>query len=259
MEHIDDATRFMFGLEDEPVKQEEVVVEEVVEEETSEPEVELEEEIAIELQPEVKVEVEKPPETIELVYEKLKEINPDITREAIKDNFGVFLDMIKEQQEETYRLKTELAKLEAEPQVKTAKISRQVTDTFIQHQEEWKADFAEAIAEVAKDIQKLGKTKTKELEEFMVKESTKILADRIKNGKPIVNPLLLLAPKVINKIKENTQAKTEVKPQPKKPNPANLLSLNSSTVDTNTPKRLPQFRSQIVEQGNDTIKFSLGL
>ena len=209
--------------------------------------------------PEPEVEIEKPKEAVDVIYEKLHAVNPDVTREWIKDTLPDIIELVDEGQKKAYELKTQLAKLEAEPGVKAAKIARQVTTVFNENHAEWTADFADALGDVAKDIQKLGKKKTQEFEEYLLKESSKILTERIKNNKPIVNPLLLLAPKIVDRVR-NVQKPTQPQQLKKTDHAKNLMSLESASpaaqqIDTKNVTR----RSRDLTAAEDTVRFMLGL
>jgi len=226
-----------------PEKEEQTPTEEVEEENKDEEPTEAssEDEVEESTTPKKEVEKEEPKpaplpevENIELPdpidYLHAKWSDHGISKEDLAgDNFKAIVEVVRDLQEEIRKVKDENKELQNHPAITEVKISQKVEKAWSDNIKEWEEELREAIPDEYKQIQKLNKKQAKELVEFISTSSSELLYNRVKSSKSLSNPLLILAPKIMNKVKDFTEdSKKETTPE--KPQPKKMASLSGGVV-----------------------------
>ena len=211
-----------------PIKEEETENEEPAEtgsedevEESPTPKKEVEAPVVQETKPLPEVDTKDEPELSSVDYLHAKWGDLGVSKEDLQgDQFKAILEVVEELQNEIKAAKSKNKELENHPAIAEVRISQEVEKMWSDNIKDWEEELKEAIPDEYKQIQKLNKKQSKELVEFISKASSEIMYSKLKSSKKVNNPLLLIAPKILNKVKGfSEEPKKEVeaeKPQPKK-------------------------------------------
>ena len=178
-----------------------------------------------------KVEVATAKTAVDILLDEWKD--KGITKDILEsEDFKDIVGVVDKLNNELERVKKEKEELEKNPVLIEAQINEQISELWKENSKEWEEELTQYIPEEMKLLAKSGVKKLAEIEQFIAEEVSIYMKNKLKNGKPIDNPLLAIGVKLVKKINEIAPAKqkTQVDIQKNK----KMVSLNSEAPKVTT-------------------------